>query len=144
MALPLEMDEMDLNGILFVNYPDYISLEKSRELLEYEIEMVADEENGKLPEADADCAIPPSFSYYWCFMALRRRPDPYEPKDPIEREAYRQAVIDRTMAYRKKYAKEIAAKTICPFPNPLPLPDLSGRRTRKPNKTTTPQKETVK
>lgn len=59
------MSELELNGVLFLNYPAHLSVEESRERLEMEISLVA--VNAGVPD-DEVCVSP-----FWISRALAAR-----------------------------------------------------------------------
>ena len=157
-----DLSDLDLNGFLFVNYEDWLSLDDSLERLECEIlelwdkdresdiaasVTTAPESQQALDEPDDDADLP-SLDRYWLFRVERSRAEKsYRASvaslSPTEVAAYEQMCLRAINDYREKNRAAIAARTLPPFPPSLPeIPCSTPSRRRLGTKTTkTPKGE---
>jgi hypothetical protein len=61
------IDELDLNGVLFVQFPDSMPINESREMLEVMVADVYDERYSDVPEDERPEMV---LSPYWIYLAL--------------------------------------------------------------------------
>lgn len=119
----------ELPDILVGLYPLALSTEELRERLEYEIEETA---AALAPCGDLDL-VKPSISPYWVFLVLARRAHAQINSVPKNlRKLWFDAVHRKYIAYRQKYASEIARgekPRLCSLP---PIP--KGREGRTTNR----------
>lgn len=61
------MDELDLNGVLFIQFPDNMPLAESREMLELMVSEAYEEHYEGVPEDERPEMV---MSPYWIYIAL--------------------------------------------------------------------------
>lgn len=138
LELSPDLDEFDLDGILFVLFENWRSFDESREILEYEIMEAWDAERMAEGVSEMDATFP-NISSYWVFRVEQRRAaEKLEKLPPDQLAEYDQKCLAAIAKHRAEHAKDIAAGKAPPFPQLPPVPRPKRARQNQTQRTPKP------